>query len=80
MWESQETPKRKREFRKTAARKWVSLLISLRGKILSKATREAHRDLRWFREKIPYVHRSVSEEVSLSGKSNPKIGFIQSLL
>ncbi|PKA66623.1 hypothetical protein AXF42_Ash003278 [Apostasia shenzhenica] len=31
MWESQETPKRKREFRKTAARKWVSLLIEAQG-------------------------------------------------
>ncbi|PKA64793.1 hypothetical protein AXF42_Ash016824 [Apostasia shenzhenica] len=56
-----------------AARKGVSLLMKAQGRNQFRASRETHRDLRWFREEIPYVHRSISEEGFTNGeKSSPE--------
>ncbi|PKA62604.1 hypothetical protein AXF42_Ash012191 [Apostasia shenzhenica] len=37
-----------------------------------RAFRETHRGLKWFREVIPYVHRMISEGVSLIKKGSLK--------
>ncbi|PKA55068.1 hypothetical protein AXF42_Ash003705 [Apostasia shenzhenica] len=47
----------------------VSLLMKAQGGNQFRAFRETHRGLRWFREKIPYVHRSINEGISLIGRS-----------
>ncbi|PKA52959.1 hypothetical protein AXF42_Ash001940 [Apostasia shenzhenica] len=59
---------REREFRETAALKGISLLTEAQQGSEFRAFRETHRGLRWFREIIPYVHRTVSEGVSLMEK------------
>ncbi|PKA49637.1 hypothetical protein AXF42_Ash004178 [Apostasia shenzhenica] len=33
----------------------------LGGRFCPRQPEKAHKDLRWFREEIPYVHRSISE-------------------
>ncbi|PKA53974.1 hypothetical protein AXF42_Ash016139 [Apostasia shenzhenica] len=73
MWGSQETPK-EIEFRETAARnEGVSLFNeSSRRGLTQKTTRETRRDLRWFREGIPYVHRSISRDTLLKPKDSPE--------
>ncbi|PKA57764.1 hypothetical protein AXF42_Ash015141 [Apostasia shenzhenica] len=42
--------------------------MEAQGENQFRAYRETHQDLRWFREMIPYVHRTISEKISLNGE------------
>ncbi|PKA66594.1 hypothetical protein AXF42_Ash003248 [Apostasia shenzhenica] len=68
MWGIPRNIKEKESSGRRRRAKGVSLLIKAQGGNQFRAFKETHRDLRWFRDEIPYVHRSISEEGFTNGK------------